>query len=116
MKIAAVFVSALLAIGVCAPAEAAAGWTDSAVLSEVNQQPTTGVGATLVFIEIAVTVNPSGCSHATGFYFAVTDDRTNRLFGMLLAAQLAGREVKIYTDGTCHSPWNYARLDGVIVN
>jgi len=97
-------------------ASAAAGWTDSTPILEVNQQGTTGVGANLVFIETSVTVNPSGCSYTKGFYFAVNDDRQKRLFAMLLSAQMSGRNVKIYTTGTCHNPWGYAELDGVVVN
>jgi hypothetical protein len=109
-----------LAVALCSltsnTAIAAAGWTDSTPITELNQQPTSGVGSTLVFVETTATVNPSGCSHTTGFYFAVTDDRTKRMFAMLMSAQLAGRNVKIYTTGICHSPWNYAQLDGVVIN
>jgi len=95
---------------------AAAGWTDSTPILEINQQGTTGAGANLVFIETSVAVNPSGCSHAMGFYFAVNDERQKRLFAMLLSAQLAGRNVKIFTTGVCHNPWGYAELDGVVIN
>jgi hypothetical protein len=97
-------------------ASAAAGWSDSTIILELNQQGTTGVGANLVFIETSLTSNPSGCSHAKGFYFAVNDDRQQRLFAMLLAAQMASRNVKIYTTGSCHATWGYAQLDGVVVN
>ena len=95
---------------------AAAGWTDSTPILEINQQGSTGVGANLVFVETSVSVNPSGCSYAKGFYFAVNDDRQKRLFSILLSAQMSGHNVKIYTTGTCHNPWGYAELDGVAVN
>jgi hypothetical protein len=93
---------------------AAAGWADFGEVSNLNQQPTTGVGANLVFVNVATTVNPSGCSLSTGYYFSITDDRTTRLFTMLMMAQATGRIVQIYTTGTCH-PWGYAQLDAVIV-
>jgi hypothetical protein len=35
---------------------------------------------------------------------------------MLVAAQIANRNVKIYTTGACHNPWGYAELDGLVVN
>jgi hypothetical protein len=106
--------SALLCIA-AGPASAAAGWTDVTPILELNQQPVNGVGSTLVFVETSAAVNPSGCSYATGFYFDVSDERRKRMFAMLMAAQLSGRSVKIYTTGTCHSPWGYAELDGVVI-
>jgi len=33
---------------------AAAGWTDAGTITELNQQPATGAGATLVFMEANV--------------------------------------------------------------
>jgi hypothetical protein len=93
---------------------AAAGWTDFGQVSNLNQQPATGAGAGLVFVNTSTTVNPSGCSLATGYYFSITDDRTTRLFAMLMMAQASGRSVQIYVTGTCHS-WGYALLDAVVV-
>ncbi len=95
------------------PAVAAVGWTGFGQVTRINQQPPTGAGANLVFVDTTVTVNPSGCSYGSGFYFAVVDDRTKRLLAMLMAAQLASRQVQIYTTGTCHDPWGYAQLDGL---
>ena len=93
-----------------------AGWTNPAAVSEINQQPVGGVGSTLVFIEAAgVTTNPSDCSHTTGFYFDVSDERKKRLFALLLSAHMAGKPVRFYTTGVCHSPWGYAELDGLII-
>jgi hypothetical protein len=116
VKIVMACLSAALAAVISTPALAAAGWSGPTPILEINQQPPSGVGANLVFIETNLIDNPSGCSHSAGFYFDITDDRGKRLFAMLVAAQLAGRNVKIYTDGTCHSPWNYARLDGLVLN
>jgi hypothetical protein len=93
---------------------AAANWTDLGQVSNLIQQPTTGLGAGMVFVSVSTTVNPSGCSAPNGYYFSVTDDRTTRLFTMLMMAQASGRSVQIYVTGTCH-PWGYALLDGVIV-
>ena len=93
---------------------AAAGWTDFGQVSNLNQQPATGAGAGLIFVNVSTTVNPSGCTLMTAYYFSVTDDRTTRLFTMLMMAQASGRSVQIYVTGTCHT-WGYALLDAVIV-
>ena len=105
--------SSLLVLG--AEAHAAAGWTNASTITAVNQQPTVGAGAELVFIETDATANPSSCTDRTTFYFSVADDRRKRLFAMLIAAQLAGKTVQIYTTGTCHSTWGASELDGVVV-
>src|SRR5690348_4728309 len=94
---------------------AAAGWTNAVTITAVNQQPSVGPGAELVFIETDATTNPSSCSDRTSFYFSVADDRRKRLFAMLISAQLSGRTVQIYTTGTCHSTWGASELDGVVV-
>lgn len=98
-------------------ASAAAGWTDSGTITSFNQQPDTGAGADLVFVDVNVTINPSdpvACTARNGFYFGVSDDRRKRLFASLLAAQMSSRMVKVYTTGVC-GPWGYAELDGLIV-
>jgi len=95
-------------------AHAAAGWTASVQVTELNQQPGIGAGASLVFIETTAATNPSGCSHSAGFYFDPSDARRARLFAMLLAAHVAAKPVKVYTTGTCHL-WGYAELDGLVV-
>ncbi len=94
----------------------ASGWTVSTQIVELNQQPATGVAAALVFVETALTSDPSGCSHPGGFYFAVNDERQKRMFSMLLAAQVSGRNVKIFTNGSCHGQWGYAEIDGLVIN
>ena len=66
-------------------ANASSGWTNFGPITELNQQPTAGLGSELVFINVAVTSNPSdpgACTVRDGFYFAV---------------------------------WGFADLDGVIV-
>lgn len=96
---------------------ASAGWTDPGSITSLNQQPASGAGANLVFVDVSVTTNPSdvgACTVRTGFYFSVTDDRRKRLFASLLAAQMSSRPIRIYTTGVC-GPWGYAELDGLIV-
>lgn len=98
-------------------ASAAAGWTDSGTITSLNQQPATGAGANLVFVDVNVAINPSdpaACTARNGFYFGVSDDRRKRLFASLLAAQMSSRTVKVYTTGVCGA-WGYAELDGLIV-
>jgi hypothetical protein len=46
---------------------AAAGWSASTSILEVNQQPVGGVGSTLVFVETDLASNPSSCSYQKGF-------------------------------------------------
>jgi hypothetical protein len=43
-------------------ARAASGWTDFGTISRLNQQPSTGAGADMVFFTLSNTANPSGCS------------------------------------------------------
>lgn len=102
---------------VCSAPFAAAGWTNSGQITALNQQPTSGVGAALVFVETQITANPSdpaACFVRTGFYLSVNDGRQQRLFAMLLAAQIASRSVRLYTTGACHF-WGYAEIDGAIL-
>lgn len=106
----------LVSLSFLSNALAGAGWTPATTILELNQQPASGVGSELIFVETALTSNVSGCPHGAGFYFAVTDDRKKRMFSMLVAAQLAGKQVKLYTTGNCHTPWDYAELDGVTVS
>jgi hypothetical protein len=110
-----------LSLGACVPGItfASAGWTDFGPISTLEQDPGGGSVSNLVFVVVGVTSNPSGCSTPTGFYLSfdgtgVDAERKKRLFAMLTAAQLAGRNVRIYTTGTCHSV-GYAELDGVVV-
>lgn len=96
----------------------AADWTNAGQIAELNQQPATGAGASMVFLTINVSYNPtdaSACTVRNGFFFAVGDDRRKRLFATLLAAQMSSRPVRVWATGTCHA-WGYAELDGVIVN
>ena len=93
-------------------ARAAAGWTNAGLITEINQQPASYGG--LVFVTASVTGNPGGCS-ATGFFFSLSDERHKRMFSMLLAAQAAGRQVRIWvTTAPCHE-WGAGHMDGVIV-
>src|SRR6185437_15867999 len=105
--------STFLALLASIPAWANSGWTDAGTISSLEQDPANNGSVSLqVFVVVSISVNPSSCSSATGFYFSVSDDRTKRLFAMLMAAQLAGRPVRIYTTGNCHTV-GYSELDGV---
>lgn len=108
--------SAILLAAICTNASAAAGWTDFAPITEFNQQPVAGNASTYLIISASVTVNPSGCANSHGFYLDVNDDRRKRLFAMLLSAHLAGRSIKIYTTGNCHTLWGLAEMDGLLIN
>lgn len=111
------FALSMSLLAVANTAAAAAGWTDFGSITSLNQQPATGAGANLVFVDASVTTNPSdagACTIRNGFYFSVSDDRRKRLFASLLAAQMSSRSVKIYTTGAC-GPWGYAELDGLII-
>jgi hypothetical protein len=93
---------------------AGAGWTDLGQVSNLNQQPAIGAAPGAVVLNVSTTVNPSGCSVANAYYLSVTDDRTTRLFTMLMMAQATGRSVQLWVTGTCNV-WGYAQLDGLIV-
>jgi hypothetical protein len=109
---------AILGIGfaaACSSALGAAGWTDFGPVITLEQNPANvGSVSNQMLIVVSVTTNPSNCAQSTGFYFEPTDDRQKRLFAMLMAAQLAGRNVRIYTTGVCHTV-GYSHLDGVVV-
>jgi len=93
---------------------AAANWTDFGQVSNLNQQPASGAAPGIVLINVSTTSNPSGCSVANGYYLSVTDDRTTRLFTMLMMAQATGRSVMLWVTGTCNV-WGYAQIDGLVV-
>ena len=114
-RIAAVML-AISAWLVTLPAMAAAGWTDYGPIVTIEQNSAAnGSVSNQVMVVVSVTTNPASCGSSVGFYFTPTDDRQKRLFAMLMAAQLAGRNVRIYTTGTCHAVVGYAELDGVVV-
>ena len=109
----------IVAVAVTPATASAAGWTDPVLITEINQQPTAnGYGGEVMVTTAAVTGNTSGCSASTGFYSVPNDDRQRRIVSMLLAAQAAGRQVRIYFVGSqashCHV-WGHALMDGVIV-
>lgn len=94
--------------------QAGTGWTNADVIQQFAEEPAS-VDATNIYINMTnVTTNPGGCSAANGFYFAVVDDRTKRMFVSLSAAQLAGKTVQLYVTGTCGT-WGYAQIDGVLI-
>ncbi len=109
------FVAAMTAMLIAPCATAAAGWTDFGAISTLEQNPANSPPVSdQVFVVVQVTTNPSSCTSQIGFYFSVTDDRTKRLFAMLMSAQLAGKNVRIFATGNCHSV-GYAELDGVVI-
>jgi len=96
----------------------ASGWTGSGKITELNHQQLGGAGSNQIFLKVSVDQNPSSpenCIVRDGFFFEVTDDRTERLFTILLSSLMANREIKLFVTGECHA-WGYARLDGVILN
>jgi hypothetical protein len=93
---------------------ATADWTDFGQVSNLNQQPSSGAAPGVVLINVSTTTNPSGCSVANGYYLSVTDDRTTRLFTMLMMAQATGRSVQLWVTGACNV-WRWAQVDGLVV-
>jgi hypothetical protein len=94
--------------------QAGTGWTNADVIQQFVEEPASFDGANIYLNMTNVTTNPSGCGAANGFFFAVVDDRTKRMFASLSAAQLAGKTVQLYVTGTCGT-WGYAQIDGVLV-
>jgi hypothetical protein len=107
----AVFASAFLATSMIVSelAWGAAGWTGRGSIITLEQDPSS-TGAR-VYVSISVASNPNGCSVSNGFYFSVTDDRTKRLFAMLMSAQAASQIVAVYVTGNCTG--GYGEMDGV---
>lgn len=106
-------VSSLIASGTAV----ADGWSGDLLIKEINDQPSSGVGAGFVFVETTTPTNAGGCSYGSGFYFAVTDDRRKRLFATLLSAHLAGKTVRMFfstNSSNCHY-WGYPLMDGVVI-
>jgi hypothetical protein len=102
-------VLAILAVFVAETA-AAQNWTDPGVITQMSQQ-------NAMYQDVFVTISwtgSNGCSSPTGFWLSVSDERRKRIFTMLLAAQAAGQQVRVWFTGTCHA-WGHAQMDGVIV-
>ena len=113
--------SRLVALGVglwltASQAMASSGWTDYGQIVTIEQNAASnGSVSNQVMVVVSVTTNPAACGSSVGFYFTPNDDRQKRLFAMLMAAQLAGRNVRVYTTGTCHPAVGYAELDGAVL-
>lgn len=104
-------------IGFAHSTQAAAGWTNYGTIGEINQQGSTTPGNEMVFVQVAVTSNPSDpntCTVRDGFYIPVTTDLQKRLFSMLLMAKASGQPVRVYVTTNCHT-WGYAEMQGLII-
>jgi hypothetical protein len=113
---------AFLLCGWATSADAAAGWTDFGTISTFEQDgANSGSLTNEVFVVVAVSTNPSGCTVPTGFYMsfggATQDDidRKKRLFALLMVAQTTARPIRFYVTGTCHSV-GYAEFDGIVIS
>jgi hypothetical protein len=103
------------AVPIC-QAHSAAGWiTGAEPMTVLNQQPSTGVGAEMVFVELSGAANPSGCPTANSYYFIIDTDRRKRIFAMLLRAHMTSRPVQLYVTGACHPQWGSALIDGAVI-
>jgi len=101
---------------IASQAFASSGWTDYGPIVTLEQNAASnGSVSNQVMVVVSVTTNPASCSSSIGFYFTPSDDRQKRLFAMLMAAQLSGRNVRIYTTGACHAAVGYAELDGAVL-
>ena len=94
--------------------QAGTGWTNADLIQQIIEEPASFDGTNIYINMTNITTNFSGCSAASGFYLAIVDDRTKRMFASLTAAQLAGKSVQLYVTGACGA-WGYAQIDGVIV-
>lgn len=107
----------ILVCALSGQAYAGSGWTNFGKVDEINHQQLGGAGSDLIFITAELGNNqtdPLECTVRNGFYFQVTDDRTERIFTILLSALISGREVRLFLSGECHT-WGRAKLDGVII-
>lgn len=109
---------ALLCAGLMLAAQAHANptWTSFGAVSQLSQQPGHGIGADMVFVYVGP-ASPSvanQCSIRNGFYFAVNNDRTKRIFTMLLTAQATNRPVRVWFNSAlpCQG-WGFAPMEAV---
>lgn len=95
-------------------ASAATGWSDYGLIGEFNQQGSTTPGSEMLFLQVAPTTNPSGCSASNSYYLPVTTELQKRLFAMLISAKISGKRVRLFVTGNCHV-WGYAEIQGAII-
>lgn len=97
------------------PSSGAAGWTNHTYIVEINQQPATVTpGLDNTFLETSAFVNPTNCTKNDGVYFLVNDARSERVYSTMLAALVAGKEVRFYLDDDCHT-WGYPKMSGFTI-
>lgn len=79
------------------------GWTKINSLAFQNSD---------LMIYTEVKGNPNGCERDTGVILKKSDQNFDKAYSMILAAYMAGKEIKAYSDG-CHTfddkTYNYIR-------
>jgi len=64
-----------------------------------------------LYVEVAATSNPSGCTHASWFT-AASGAGTSRVLSVLLTAKTLDKDVQLYVTGTCDQ-WGYSNISSV---
>jgi hypothetical protein len=109
-----IMAASMICAAATAPASAAPGWSDYGTIGEFNQQGSVTPGNEMLFLQIAPTSNPSGCSTANSYYLPVATDLQKRLFTILLTAKASSKRVRVWVTGNCHL-WGYAEIQGVVI-
>jgi hypothetical protein len=79
------------------PASGNAGWTDDAVVSEIN--PT---GLHYYLIRLPVEVNPSDCKDKEWFFQDYAAPGSKQMYATLFESLKSGLRVRVYVTGRCN--------------
>jgi len=92
---------------------AAGNWTQAATVSSINQQPAKPPFPERVYFSSAESTI-STCGQSGLYYLSAEGKHMDRLFSMLLTAYSTGKNVKLYSEGSC-DPWNATKVEGIIL-
>ncbi len=79
-------------------------WTGYGTVEEVYPSSTS-----VYYVKMSVGGNPSTCSNRIWFFNSGDSAGSDRVFAILLAAQLESRQVKLLVTGACDQ-WGYSEM------
>ncbi|WP_298772758.1 hypothetical protein [uncultured Shewanella sp.] len=89
----------------------AVGWSSYGKITEFNQQPP---GQADIILTVDVASNPTTCGVKNKFLIDVETKKDERLYSLLLAAFMSGKEVKLFIEDGC-PVWNMPKITGAYV-
>ena len=90
---------------------AASGWTGYGQISQISFQPPHPEEPD-IYIAANLPNNTSGCNNTSSYMLMIDNARKERLLSMLMSAQIAKKEVRLYFTGECHD-WGMAIIEGM---